>query len=1433
MKNCFKKALAFAILCVICIHSAFAQYRVTNNPYEGIDWGKYKGYKAAFHVHSTYSDGGNTQKDMLITHYNRDYSIVTMTDHGYFNEEWYTEPKKANDETESSKKTNLKHLDSSEQVQINKNLYTKNGRTIDNGMIGLTWGNEPFYAVDGNIDKGHSFTANAYFEYSAKNDNLTTLLQKSKNAGGINYIHHPGRYTGGKDGGSKGEQASNDENNINKYVGIFKNTNALGMEIINKLDNESRSDRILYDNILKKLAPENRKVWAFSSDDSHSINEVGYSFNVMFLDTLTRETTTQAMRNGTFYAVARVDRREEINNVNQTSGDATTANNLLGQPVPVISKIEVNKDDGIITITGTDYTTIEWIADGVKILAESRNASGNTLNLNDPNYESKIGRYVRAQLKSDKGIAFTQPFYVQNLNIKVDPPYTKPTGLTGIEGAKLSSVVLPTVADGVWAWVDGEQEIKEGTLPYKATFTPEDLNAYKIVTVDVNVIGTESGSNIYEVSKFGDYYYYKSVTNAQRLTDYADMSSLSGWDYKPTSIGFGTTPTPITTISTPSTRHTWTYFKKEFTIDNKNFDASKVISLSGKHQIDDALIMYINGIEVYRFNTGTSSTKIGDVVNWDKYAGNTVTAATQINFAIDSEYGDRVISGISGNGNTPLREAASLKNLKSALKSGVNVITCVVGQVNSTSSDLFFDLQMSIKEKNSPPQPYINIKDAELKPNTIYTYNGNQHKPIIMLGGKELVEGVDYTAIYTKNINAGDEATIEVKGIGDYIGNKTLLFNIEKAPQAELNIASVSNKTFGDETFELSATGGTAGAITYELVSGPGTVTSAGKVTITGAGNIVVKAIRAGDENYYPVEKEITIEVAKKPVTVTAIAKTKVYGSTDPGLTYSVEPVLKSSDEFTGKLSRESGDNVGTYAITKGTLDEGDNYIVTFKSANFTITAKPVTITGITASNKIYDGNATATFTGTPVVNGKVGSDVVTVTNGTASFANKNIGTGKPVTFTGFTLSGTDAGNYTLSAQPASVTANITAKPLTLTVTSITATNKVYDGTTTAEIHGTDNIIGKVSGDDITIVKGNASFNDKNVGTNKPVTFKGFSYGGADINNYTVSEIDTISGVTANITAKPVTITGVTAISRIDNGTTTVELTGGTLNGVLSGDVVGFTLGNGTIASATAGTNKPVTTDIKLTGTDASNYNLTQPTNITVTITAAPSSSSSSVVPSSSSVVPSSSSVVPSSSSVAPSSSSVVPSSSSSSSKGSSSSTAPVVVADKCGTSTINYEKQFCYNDKVYSLCNGSEYDPEYEKCSGTTLQYKCGNDWYDEAKKFCWNDTKVYTLCGGSSYDPDYEKCQSGEVVSKTTPILPQSVLGNIIVKSTGNAILLSNLPSNAKVEVYNLQGKLIFTSGKSVNRENRGSDILAIEVQTGMYIVKVGNQTMRIAVR
>lgn len=93
--------------------------------------------------------------------------------------------------------------------------------------------------------------------------------------------------------------------------------------------------------------------------------------------------------------------------------------------------------------------------------------------------------------------------------------------------------------------------------------------------------------------------------------------------------------------------------------------------------------------------------------------------------------------------------------------------------------------------------------------------------------------------------------------------------------------------------------------------------------------------------------------------------------------------------------------------------------------------------------------------------------------------------------------------------------------------------------------------------------------------------------------------------VTVTITKAPLTITGVTAETRTyEPENNTVTLTGGTLSGVAGSDTarVSFSLGNGTIDSANAGSGKTVTTHITLIGEAEGNYTLTQPSNVTVDI---------------------------------------------------------------------------------------------------------------------------------------------------------------------------------------------------------------------------------------
>src|SRR5439155_19273681 len=88
-----------------------------------------------------------------------------------------------------------------------------------------------------------------------------------------------------------------------------------------------------------------------------------------------------------------------------------------------------------------------------------------------------------------------------------------------------------------------------------------------------------------------------------------------------------------------------------------------------------------------------------------------------------------------------------------------------------------------------------------------------------------------------------------------------------------------------------------------------------------------------------------------KPLTVTAVANSKVYGETDPSFAYTNSLGLPAS-AFTGALGRAAGENVGTYAMTVGRLTAA-NYSITFVSASFTITPKPLTVKAV-ASSKAF-----------------------------------------------------------------------------------------------------------------------------------------------------------------------------------------------------------------------------------------------------------------------------------------------------------------------------------------------------------------------------------------------------------------------------------------------------------------------------------------------
>ena len=145
---------------------------------------------------------------------------------------------------------------------------------------------------------------------------------------------------------------------------------------------------------------------------------------------------------------------------------------------------------------------------------------------------------------------------------------------------------------------------------------------------------------------------------------------------------------------------------------------------------------------------------------------------------------------------------------------------------------------------------------------------------------------------------------------------------------------------------------------------------------------------------------------------------------------------------------RRDRNTVTVAGLTLTGADAG-NYVLTPPTTSADITAATLTISGLIANNKTYNGNTSASFDTVGTLAGVAPNDHVTLdtTNLAGTFATKNVGTGQVVTVTGLALAGTDASNYVLTTPAA--TANIT--PAILTVNGITASDKVYNANTAAD----------------------------------------------------------------------------------------------------------------------------------------------------------------------------------------------------------------------------------------------------------------------------------------------------------------------------------------------------------------------------------------------
>jgi filamentous hemagglutinin family protein len=340
----------------------------------------------------------------------------------------------------------------------------------------------------------------------------------------------------------------------------------------------------------------------------------------------------------------------------------------------------------------------------------------------------------------------------------------------------------------------------------------------------------------------------------------------------------------------------------------------------------------------------------------------------------------------------------------------------------------------------------------------------------------------------------------------------------------------------------------------------------------------------------------------------------KVYNGTTQNITgFGVaglvgDDATNTAAAVAGIAAGVSGKNAGSYTstFTGSNADLANNYAnITKNDGTLTIaqnTTANVVLTANSDTSKVYNGT-TQNVTGFGVV-GLVGDDAANATNTAAAVAGITAGaSGKnAVSYTStFTGSNADLANNYANITKATGTLTIAQKDVTLA--SITAANKTYDGNDIATI--TAGLIATGVGTETLAVSGRGTFSNKNADTGKTVTVADVTTltktnGTGDWTNYRLTTTGSQT-TAADILKKDLTISA-TATDKVYDATKSAT-TSLLSNDVLLGDTVTLDKTSATFDNKNVGQSKTVhVAGLSISGTSAGNYNLT---NTSTTTTAA------------------------------------------------------------------------------------------------------------------------------------------------------------------------------------------------------------------------------------
>ncbi|WP_186758167.1 MBG domain-containing protein, partial [Echinicola salinicaeni] len=624
-----------------------------------------------------------------------------------------------------------------------------------------------------------------------------------------------------------------------------------------------------------------------------------------------------------------------------------------------------------------------------------------------------------------------------------------------VDGTLRVQAYLRDAGGNTGATVSNNSAVLDQTAPsgYSISIDQNPIDRSNQASVSYTFAGAEVGSTYnYTFSSSGT---GTNVTGSGTIATASDQ--VTGIDLS--GLGDGTITVSVTL--TDAAGNTGSLSTGTSTKDTNEAPTASAVSINGTITVGEQLT------GTYTFADANSDPESGSTYKWYRSDDNSGTGKTAISGANAQQYtlqvsdqGKYISFEVTPNDGTDIGTA-----IESGLVGPIKVEQTITfpSIPNKTYGDVSFTLGDAQTDQG------LTVTYTAVDP-TVVSISGNQ-ATVLKAGNTQI------TATQT-----GDGVTNAANPVV-----QTLTVN-----KAALTVtANDQSKVYGstDPALTVSYTG----FVNSEDETALGGTLTLNRAVGEDVGTYAITASGYTSGNYTISYTDGNFEITQAALTVTADDQSKVYGATEPSLTVSYSGFMNGDDETalggTLDVSRASGEDVGTYAITASGYTSG-NYTISYMDGSFEITQAALTITADDKSKVYGDTDPSLTVSYSGFVNG----DDETALSGTLDVSRA---AGEDVGTYAITASGYTSGNYTISY----VDGRFEITPAALTVTADDQ-SKVY-GATDPSL--TVSYSGFVNSDDETVLNGTLDVSraaGEDVGT-YAITASGYTSG-----NYTISYVD-------------------------------------------------------------------------------------------------------------------------------------------------------------------------------------------------------------------------------------------------------------------------------------------------------------------------------------